>query len=64
MHENRETCSAPVKEAGRSAKVQSRTADVYAQQVSDRGVVPMKQPNNEGSPSAEAVEGPLPAATS
>jgi len=57
MHENRETCSAPVKEAGRSAKAQSRTADVHALQESDRCKVPMKQPNKEGELSAEAVEG-------
>ena len=57
MHENRETCSAPVKQTGRSAKAQSHTADVYALQESDRCVVPVKLPNKEGRPSAEAVEG-------
>jgi hypothetical protein len=30
---------------------------MYADEESDEGVVPMKQPNKEGSPSAEAVEG-------
>ena len=30
MRENRETCSAPVNQTGRSAKAQSQTADVYA----------------------------------
>ena len=42
MHENRETCSAPVQQTGRSAKVQNQTADVYALQESDRCVVPVK----------------------
>jgi hypothetical protein len=28
-----------------------------ADEKSDEGLVPMKQPNKEGSPSAEAVEG-------
>jgi hypothetical protein len=41
---------------------QSRTAHAYAVEESDNGVVPMKQPNNEGrprwgQPEAEAVEG-------
>ena len=47
MHENRETCSAPVNQADRSAKAQSRTADAYVLQESDRCVVPMKLPNTE-----------------
>ena len=29
----------------------------HADEESDEGVVPMKRPNNEGAPSAEAVEG-------
>ena len=57
MHENRETCSAPVDQAGRSAKAQSRTADVYALQESDRCVLPLMQPNNGSQLSAEAAEG-------
>jgi len=57
MHENRETCSAPVNNTGRSTKAQSQTVGVHALQESDRCVVPMKQPNNEGKLSAEAVEG-------
>ena len=57
MHENRETCGAPVKQTGRSAKAQSQTADAYASQESDRCVLPVKQPNKEGQPSAEAAEG-------
>ena len=57
MHENREASKASVDQADRSAKAQSRTADVYAMEESDCCVVPVKQPNNEGRPSAEAVEG-------
>jgi RNA-directed DNA polymerase len=57
MHENRETSSVPAEKAGRSAKAQSQTADVCALEESDRRVIPMKQPNKEGQPSAEAVEG-------
>ena len=57
MHENRETCGAPVNQTGRSAKAQSQTADANALQESDRCVVPVKQPNKEGQPLAEAVEG-------
>ena len=57
MHENRETCGAPVNQTGRSAKAQSQTADANALQESDRCVVPVKQPNKEGQPSAEVVEG-------
>jgi RNA-directed DNA polymerase len=56
MYENRETCIAPAKLAGRSAKAQSHKADVHALQESDRYVVPVKQPNKEGQPSAEAAE--------
>ena len=41
---------------------QSRTAHTHAAEESDNGVIPMKQPNNEGrlqwgQPEAEAVEG-------
>src|SRR5206468_7563831 len=57
MHENRETSSAPVEQTGRSEKALCRTADMYALEESDRCVVPMKQLNKEGEPSAEAVEG-------
>src|SRR5438093_1027523 len=55
MHENRETCSAPVNQTGRSEKAQSQTADAYALQESDRCVLPVKQSNKEGQPSAEAA---------
>jgi RNA-directed DNA polymerase len=57
MHENRETSRASAENADRSAKAQSRTADVYAMEESDCCVVPVKQPNKEGKPLAEAVEG-------
>jgi RNA-directed DNA polymerase len=58
MHENREISSAPwSSDQGRSAKAISRTADVHALEKSDCAVVPVKQPNKEGHPSAEAVEG-------
>src|SRR3954452_10586859 len=57
MHENRETSSVPVEQTGRSEKALCRTADMYALEESDRCVVPMKQLNKEGQPSAEAVEG-------
>jgi RNA-directed DNA polymerase len=57
MHENRETSKASARVADRSAKAQSRTADMYAMEESDCRVVPVKQPNKEGKPLAEAVEG-------
>ena len=57
MHENRETCNASVNQADRSAKAQSRTADAYALQESDRCVVPMKLPNTEEQSSTEVAEG-------
>ena len=56
MHENRETSGASPDKADRSAKAQSRTAGAYALEGSDRCVVPVKQPNKEGKPPAEAVE--------
>jgi len=43
MHENRETYSASVNHTDRSAKAQSRTADAYALQESDRCVVCAEQ---------------------
>jgi len=58
MHENREISSAPWSDdQGRSAKVTSRTADMHVLEKSDCAVVPVNQPNKEGRPSAEAVEG-------
>ena len=58
MHENREIFSAPWSDdQGRSAKAMNRTADMHALEKSDCAVLPVKQPNKEGRPSAEAVEG-------
>jgi len=57
MHENRETSKASVDQADRPAKAQSHNAGVYAMEESDCRVVPVKQPNKEGRPSAEAAEG-------
>src|ERR1700737_2697717 len=47
----------PERHAGPAHEGNSRTMSVYTDEKSDEGVVPMKQPNKEGSPSAEAVEG-------
>ncbi len=58
MHENRETSVAPA-QAGRSEKAKSRKSDMHAAEESDRGVVPVKQPNKEAFASAEVVEGSL-----
>jgi hypothetical protein len=57
MRENRETSNASVDQADRSVKAQIHNADVYAMEESDCRIVPAKQPNKEGKPSAEAVEG-------
>ena len=57
MHENRETSKASASLADRSAKAQSHNADMHAMEESDCRVVPVKQPNKEGKPSAEVVEG-------
>ena len=57
MHENREASKASAQWVDRSAKAQSRTADMHALEKSDCGVVPVNQPNKEGRPSAEVGEG-------
>ena len=59
MHENRETSGAPrpERERGRSAKAQSRNADVHALEESDRTILPMNQSSKEDLSSAEAGEG-------
>lgn len=57
MHENRETSKASIETVDRSAKAPSRNADVHAMEESDCRVVLVKQPNKEGTPSAEVVEG-------
>jgi hypothetical protein len=58
MHENRETSRAPrpARERGRSAKVQSHTADAHALEESDRAIVSMNQANKEERSSAEPGE--------
>ena len=57
MHENRETSRPSTEKVERSVKAQSRNADTHGGEESDYRIVPMKQPNKEGEPSAEAVEG-------
>src|SRR5262249_40011620 len=59
MHENRETSGAPGlnQDRGRSGKAQSRNAGMHASEESDHAILPMNQPNNEESSSAEAGEG-------
>src|SRR5260370_36800204 len=58
MHENREISSTPWSDdQGRSAKAMNRTAGTHALEKSDCAVIPVKQPNKEGQPSEEAVEG-------
>jgi hypothetical protein len=42
--------------AGPAHEGNSRTMSMHADEKSDEGIGPMKQPNKEGSPSAEAVE--------
>ena len=58
MPENREISSTPWSDdRGRSAKAINRTTDMHGLEKSDCAVVPVKQPNKGGRPSAEAVEG-------
>jgi RNA-directed DNA polymerase len=58
MHENRESSwTSWLAQQDRSAKAINRTADTNVQEQSDCAVVPMKQPNKEGQPSAEVGEG-------
>ena len=58
MHENREISSTPwSNDQGRSAKAMNRTAGMHTLEKSDCAVLPVKQPNKGGQPSAEAVEG-------
>src|SRR3989442_14900605 len=60
MHENRETSVLPADSAGRCEKAKSRNAGAHEAEESDRGIVPMNQPNKEAKPSsAEAGEGRL-----
>jgi len=46
--------------AGPAHEGNSRTMSMYADEKSDEGIRPMKQPNKEGAPSAEAAERPSP----
>jgi hypothetical protein len=57
MHENREASKASVEQTDRSVKAQSRNTGMHALEESDCCVLPMKRPNKEGKPPAEAVEG-------
>jgi group II intron reverse transcriptase/maturase len=57
MHENRETSIVPADSAGRTAKAQSRKAGMHAMEESDRGEVPMNQPNKGTQAPAEVGEG-------
>ena len=60
MHENRETSHPPADSAGRPEKADSRTAGAHGGEESDRGIVPVNQPNKEAKrSSAEAGEGRL-----
>src|SRR5215510_4885552 len=47
----------PERHAGPAHERNSRTMSMHADEKSDEGIRPMKQPNKEGWPSAEAVEG-------
>lgn len=59
MHENRETSEVPAADeaGGRWAKVTNHKAHTHVSEESDSGVVPMKGPNNDRTPSAEGLEG-------
>jgi len=58
MHENREISSTSWStDQDRSAKAINRAADAHVQEKSDCAVIPGKQPNKEGQPSAEVGEG-------
>ena len=63
MHENREASKASAQRVDRSAKAQSRTADMHAMEESDCRVVPVKQPNKEGKPLVACEDGFRPKAT-
>ena len=59
MHENRETSEMPAADqaGGRWAKVTNHKAHAHVSEESDSGVVPMKGPNKDKTPSAEGLEG-------
>ncbi len=52
-----EVSFAPGRHAGTIHEGRNRTVNMYADEKSDKVIVPQKQPNNGGCPSAEAVEG-------
>ena len=58
MHENRETSETPRSESdrGRYEKANSHHSDMHVSEESDCAVVPVNQPNNEDSSSAEVGE--------
>ncbi len=57
-HGNRETLETPASQgAGRSEKAYGRTSDMHVSRESDGPIVPKKRANNDGSSSAESVEG-------
>lgn len=56
MPENRETSVSPGAQPGRPAKAKSHKAGKHGAEESDRGVVAMKQPNEEAQASEEVVE--------
>ena len=61
MHENRDTSGAPrsSQDRGRPEKALNHKSGMHASEESDRGIIPMSQPNNEDVSSAEVGEGRL-----
>src|SRR3989475_2911179 len=61
MHENRDTSGAPrsSQDRGRPEKALKHKSGMHASEESDRGIIPMSQPNNEDVSSAEVGEGRL-----
>src|SRR5260370_28538313 len=57
MHENRETSHPPADSAGRPEKADSRTAGAHGGEESDRGIVPVNQPNKEAKRSSAEAGG-------
>src|SRR2546422_8847825 len=61
MHENRDTSGAPrsSQDRGRPEKALNHKSGMHASEESDRGIIPMSQPNNEDVSSEEVGEGRL-----
>src|SRR6516225_3489491 len=61
MHENRETSETPAVRIGcrTAGEGLGHTARVFVSEESHCGIVPMKHSNNDGTLSAESVEGRL-----